>query len=281
MSNKRQGLIRMTFENRKQRTVASEIYHEGNSRVSSQVKLSQENTPYYFFIHSGGGYVEGEHYEVDVQLKKDTHAILTSQAPTYIYKCENQQLTSQTMKVSLEENSYLEWITDEIIPYRNSHYRQELEINLTDTSTLILEDGVTAGWSEDQSPFSYANLQMKTLIRMNGKYFYHDFLLTDPLSESMSSLGYFEEYTNYNNLLIISPHCTKEVTTEIRNTLKEEAKKGTFKANFGLSELDQSGFVIRTLAHKAEDNRCVLQLTVNLFRKLAMNLPHLDLGKNQ
>lgn len=281
MKTNRQGYIQLLFENRHGRTVASEVYHEGNSRVSSHVRLNRENTPYYFLINSGGGFVEGEQYEIDIKLEPETRAILTSQAPTYIYKCENNKLTSQKTTITLGENSFLEYITDEVIPYRNSYYRQETTVHLTDTSTLILEDGVTAGWSEDQSPFSYASLQMKTTLYMNGKLFYHDFLLTDPKEERMSSLGYFEEYTNYNNIIVISPHCTKEFIQELRQDLKEQVKNKTFKADFGLSELDHSGFIVRTLGHTAEDNRKVLLHVINFFREKAMSFPPLELGKNQ
>lgn len=276
MKHQLEGYIQLTFERRNERTVASEVYHEGNSRVSSQVVLHSENVPYYFLINSGGGFIEGERYKVDLEIKKDARALLTSQAPTYVYKCDNGLMTTQDSVIDLNENSFLEYITDEVIPFKNSNYRQTTTINMKDTSTLILLDGVTSGWSDDELPFKYANLQLKTTIYMNDRLFYNDHLITEPLHDSMESLGYFEEYLNYNSLVVISPNCTDEIVTAIRKELNMQ----DFTADFGLSQLEKPGFVMRSLAKTSEENHHVLMYALNLFREKAFGLPELELGKN-
>lgn len=276
MKHQLEGYIQLTFERRNERTVASEVYHEGNSRVSSQVVLHSENVPYYFLINSGGGFIEGERYKVDLEIKNDARALLTSQAPTYVYKCDNGLMTTQDGVIDLNENSFLEYITDEVIPFKNSNYRQTTTINMKDTSTLILLDGVTSGWSDDELPFKYANLQLKTTIYMNNRLFYNDHLITEPLYDSMESLGYFEEYLNYNSLVVISPNCTDEIVTAIRKELNMQ----DFTADFGLSQLEKPGFVMRSLAKTSEENHHVLMYALNLFREKAFGLPELELGKN-
>lgn len=281
MKKNSQGYIQMVFENRHGRSVASEVYHRGNSRVSSLVGFYQEKTPYYFFINSGGGFLEGENYEIDVELKDDTSAILTSQSPTYIFKCDDSIFTTCKNRITIGKNSMLEYINDEIIPYENSCYKQDTEIHLTSTSTLILEDGVTAGWSSNESLFSYSSLHLKTTIFRDNKLFYNDYLLSEPTKNEISSLGYFEGYTNFNSLIIISPYCTKEVTEKIKENIKTMEEKKSFDAYFGLSELDENGFVVRALAKKGEDNKKILSHIINLFRENAMNLPELDLRKNR
>ena len=35
-----------------------------------------------------GGFVEGEQYQVTIDVNKDAHALVTTQTPTYVYKCE-------------------------------------------------------------------------------------------------------------------------------------------------------------------------------------------------
>ena len=35
-----------------------------------------------------GGFVEGEQYQVTIDVSKDAHALVTTQTPTYVYKCE-------------------------------------------------------------------------------------------------------------------------------------------------------------------------------------------------
>lgn len=270
------GLIQMAFTNHNDRTIASRIYHEGNSRVSSNISLAAEATPYYFFISTGGGFIEGEKYELDVMIEKEAHAIVTTQAPTYVYKCDNKVQTTQKTQLVLEENSTIEYLTDEVIPYKNSIYKQETIIHMKENSNLILMDGVTAGWSADEQPFQYAKLQMKTTVFMDDDLIYNDHLISEPSKNDMSALGYFEEYLNYNTLIIISPLCTKEVIETIRKKLNTIETT----VNFGISSLEKPGFVLRALGKSGEDNRYILMQALNHFRTEQLNYPELILSKN-
>lgn len=270
------GLIEMAFSNRNGRTIASRIYHEGNSRVSSNIPLAAEKTPYYFFISTGGGFIEGEKYELDVNIAEEAHAIVTTQAPTYVYKCDNNIQTTQKTQLVLEENSTFEYLTDEVIPYKNSIYKQETIIHMKENANLILMDGVTAGWSADEQPFQYAKLQMKTTIFMDEELIYNDHLISEPSKNEMSALGYFEENLNYNTLIIISPQCTKEVIETIRKKLDMIETM----ANYGISNLEKPGFVLRVLGKSGEENRHILMQALNHFRIEQLNYPELILSKN-
>lgn len=276
-NHKLDGLINISFLNRNGRTVASKVYHEGHSRVSSNVKLSNESTPYYFFISTGGGFLEGERYEVDIDVGDDSHAIVTTQAPTYVYKCDHDKMTTQYTNLTIGKNSIFEYLTDDIIPYKNSIYKQETKINMSETATLMLIDGVTAGWSEDEKLFQYKQLQMKTSIFMNSQLVYNDHLMCDSKSHDMSALGYFEGNTNFNSLIIISPLCTEDIIEWIRKSLEKIELKDV---EFGISKLETNGFVLRALSDKAEKNRQVLMTALNMFRTEKLSLPDLQLSKN-
>lgn len=276
MKHEVDGFIQMAFLARNERTIASKVYHEGNSRVSSNIPLPNEATPYYFFISTGGGFIEGEKYEVAVAVEKQAQAIVTTQAPTYVYKCDNGIETTQVVALDLAEESTLEYLTDEVIPYKNSIYKQETMVQMCDSSTLVIMDGVTAGWSDDEKPFQYQKLQMKTTVYMNERLIYNDHLICEPQENEMSALGYFEGYSNYNSLLVLSPNCTKQVVEKVRKVL--ETLETT--VSFGLSTLEKPGFVLRTLGENGEKNRYVLMVALNCFRAEAFGKEELVLSKN-
>ena len=117
------GFVHLGFSNRNGRTISHKKYQEGNSRVSAD-NSDANGVPYYFLINMGGGFVEGEQYQVTIDVNKDAHALVTTQTPTYVYKCERGQLTQQHTSITLEENSYLEYMADEVIPYLRSRYFQ-------------------------------------------------------------------------------------------------------------------------------------------------------------
>lgn len=185
------GTIKLSFVSRNGRTVAKDTYRSGNSRISSSIPTN-DGTPYYFLIATGGGYTEGESYLQEIELEKDTHAVLTTQTPNYVYKSENMKLTRQKAKVDVGKNACLEFYIDETIPYKNAYYRQNTEISMGHGAKLILTDGLTSGWSPDERPFQYRQIGLKTTIRMGSELLLNDFLLVDPTSEPMYEFGYFE-----------------------------------------------------------------------------------------
>ena len=139
------GFVHLGFSNRNGRTISHKKYQEGNSRVSAD-NSDANGVPYYFLINMGGGFVEGEQYQVTIDVNKDAHALVTTQTPTYVYKCEKGQLTQQNTSITLEENSYLEYMADEVIPYLKSRYFQTSRIDMDKSAHLIYSDGVTAGY---------------------------------------------------------------------------------------------------------------------------------------
>ena len=110
MTQSYDGIINLAFSERNSRIITSKKYYEGNSRISADTSAIQTTAPYYFLINTGGGFLEGEKYFVSIDLQKNTQALITTQAPTYVYKCEkNNRLTKQETIAKLEENTYLEY----------------------------------------------------------------------------------------------------------------------------------------------------------------------------
>ncbi len=278
MEKKYDGYIDLKFKNKNNRTIASKIYHDGNSRVSSDVNIANEtNTPYYFIINSGGGFIEAEKYKFDLEMSNDTRLILTTQSPTYIYKNENDLLTTQETNITLGDNSILEFISDEIIPYENSNYKQTTTVNMTNKSTLVMVDGSTAGWSKSDKPFTYNKLEMHTKIFLENKLMYNDHFISNPRNYDQNKIGYFENKKNFNSLIIFNEKCDEDFIKSIKNEIKEE----TYDLTYGISKLEGNGFVVRALSDSSVNNKRFFTVIINKFRKQILNLPDLKLGKNK
>ena len=236
------GFVHLGFSNRNGRTISHKKYQEGNSRVSAD-NSDANGVPYYFLINMGGGFVEGEQYQVTIDVNKDAHALVTTQTPTYVYKCEKGQLTQQNTSITLEENSYLEYMSDEVIPYLKSRYFQTSRIDMDKSAHLIYSDGVTAGWSHDDLPFQYHYFRNLTQIYQDNELVYSDQTLLEPEKQDMFKLGYFE-------------------------------------SDFAISSLDISGLVLRILGKTAEDNRRIIYSCADYFRQEIHRLTPLNLRKN-
>lgn len=268
---------KMTFQKKNNRIIATEAYHEGNARISANMMVSTDDTPYYFLITMGGGYVEGEEYLTRINVKKDARALLTSQSPTYIFRSLNGEETKQTVKLNLEENSTLEYLMDDLLPYEDAIFNQETIINLTKSSNLIYLDGVTSGWSPKDMDFCYQSICLDTKVYMDERLILSDHFICEPNRyNTLNTLGLFEKYPNYNTLIVINPKIDKKYIENLR----KELNKLRLDVKFGISELEVPGFVMRILSRTVDDSKLLILKCADKVRTDLFGLDHYDLRKN-
>lgn len=279
MNQRYAGEIRLDFTERNGRTVASTAYRRGNSRISANIAEAGE-IPYYFLISTGGGFTEGEHYLQEISLGDRTHAILTTQTPNYIYKCEGGRLTVQDHLVTIGENCALEYYIDETIPYAQARFRQNTEIRMEKGSRLILTDGITSGWSPDGESFQYRDVGLKTRIYMEGELLFNDFLLVNPEEEEMRTIGCFEEASCYHSAVIIDEAAGADMLEKLRSCL-QTCPENTDSVRFGMSLLEHGGVVLRVLGRDPEGSYDLVQTWIRYYREQIMKWKHFELRKNR
>lgn len=89
------GYTDLVFTTKNNRTIVDKMYYEGQSRVSARMPLVNEDTLCYYLIAMGGGLTEGEKYMIKIKLDPNSRVILSTQAPTYIYKCDNNEVSGR------------------------------------------------------------------------------------------------------------------------------------------------------------------------------------------
>lgn len=255
------GYIDLRFVFRNDRTLAETIYREGNYRVSASI-VDTGKTPVYFLISTGGGFIEGETYYQQISLDDNAHAIVTSQTPNYVYKCENGLLTKQETAIKVGKNAILEFYLDEVVPYEHANYLQETVIELKEGASVIVTDGLTAGWSADGQSFQYHFVGLKTTINQEGKLVLNDFLVCDPLSDNMNEFCFFEGNKNFNSVVIIDKSLDKHSVEQFRKILATVETS----CQYGVTQID-AGIVLRILGPNYHENRRMMWLFTNFYRE--------------
>ena len=272
------GEIRLSFIERRGKTIARDTYRRGNSRISANIPAAGD-IPYYFLISTGGGFTEGETYLQEISMEDHTHAILTTQTPNYIYKCDHGRLTSQNNHVTMGKDCLLEYYIDETIPYAGARFRQNTDIRMKTGSRLILTDGITAGWSADEAPFQYRDIGLKTRIWMEDRLLLNDFLLVHPEEEEMKEIGNFEEATHYNSAVIIDEQADEKMLSAMRENL-QNCLEPNGSVRFGMSLLDRDGIVLRVLGKSLGSSRDTVQAWIRYYRENILRLSRICLRKN-
>lgn len=275
VNNQYAGEFNIVLENINGTTVVSDKRFGGLIKISPTMHLDSEKISAYYILGLGGGYVEGEKYKYSVLVKNNARAIITTQAATKVYKCLNEKAAIQETQLKIEGNGILEYITDNVILYKDAIYKQDNEVYLDKDSTLIYSDGITSGWSVTGEAFSYSRLQLRTKVYMDNVLVLLDNLLINPIEDDVTKLGYFEGYENFGTLLVIN----KKITNEIIDTLRLSLKNLNLDINFGLSEIEVNGFVLRVLGHSTQNVDEAIKLCHNYVRKVLFNSKELSIRK--
>ena len=275
VNNQYAGEFNIVLENINGTTVVSDKRFGGLIKISPTMHLDSEKISAYYILGLGGGYVEGEKYKYSVLVRNNARAIITTQAATKVYKCLNEKAAIQETQLKIEGNGILEYITDNVILYKDALYKQDNEIYLDKDSTLIYSDGITSGWSVTGEAFSYSRLQLRTKVYMDNVLVLLDNLLINPIEDDVTKLGYFEGYENFGTLLVIN----KKITNEIIDTLRLSLKNLNLDINFGISEIEVNGFVLRVLGHSTQNVDEAIKLCHNYVRKVLFNSKELSIRK--
>ena len=142
------GILRLKLERDSEtgKTVIREQYSQVPLFTQRAMYL-EESLPamaYVYIISPSGGILQGDRYRIDITLDNNTFAHVTTQGATRIYKMEK-NYASQIVNIKVGEGSYFEYIPDQIIPFRNSRFYQEVELNVHDNATMIYSEVIVPG----------------------------------------------------------------------------------------------------------------------------------------
>lgn len=238
------GVLKLDMENRQGRSVAKNIYFQGAFKVMRPIYLNKLNYPCYYLLNPGGGYLDGDTYYMEVSLAEQTSLTLTTQSSTKVYKTPTKEVYQETV-FNLKKDSYLEYLPDALIAYKDASYYQKNIVHMEAGATLLYSDILTPGWSPEGEQFSYEQLRLKTEIYMNEQLVAFDHIKLQPESQQMNTLGFMEGYTHLGSFIVIGEKTTPDLLDKLHEVIEQEP--GDFA--FGLSRLAIPGFTIRIMAN--------------------------------
>lgn len=256
------GTLRMKAENRGGRTVVTDLYHQGAYKVARPIYPDHSGQACYYVMNPGGGYVDGDRYRMSVELEEGAELLITTQSSTKIYRTPGQPVL-QTTEIRMKSGSYLEWLPDPIIAYRDARYRQQTVIHMERGASLISAEVITPGWSPDGTLFAYKELSLKSELYMDRELVLHDHMKLCPESRPLSGLGRMDGHTHFGSLFVIGEQATASFCSALTEAVQLEEQAG----KIGLSELIVPGFAVRMLADSTQTIERLFGRIVNYIRE--------------
>lgn len=277
------GKLHLFLEHRNGKSVATGQYHEGALRILRPHYLDASGQVNYTTINPGGAYFGADRYQLDISLANNAQLLLTTQSATKVYKTP-QGPAHQEMRVTLGENTVLEYLPDQLIVYREGAYRQNTVVEMHPTASLTLAEIITPGWAPDGGEFCYQEVRMRTEIRIKEGEGQHR-LAVDQLrlkpSEigDLHGIGLMENHSHTGQLLLVDARIDDELYAQLAELVEEAAgTHGITRAGRRL-EGEPTCVVVRSLADSTGTIAALHRKIINLLRATLRNQGTLDLRK--
>jgi len=140
-----QARLELRFEHEHMRTRITRRRHEGPLVVQKALypevepeagEASGSNPCHVYFVHPPGGVAGGDRLQLDVSLRRGSHALLTTPAAGKYYRC-GPAGKAQMMQSFDVEGATLEWLPQENIFYPNAAVELRSIVNLSSESRFL------------------------------------------------------------------------------------------------------------------------------------------------
>lgn len=206
---------------------------------------------YVYIISPSGGILQGDRYSIDIKLSNKALAHVTTQGATRIYKMEKNYGT-QMVNINVGKGGYLEYLPDQIIPFRNSRFYQEVELSVHDDATIIYSETIVPGRVASGEKFEYDICYIKTIAKnQQGKGRFVDIVKLEPNKQDLKADGILGNFDVVGTIYIVTRELhVKDLQNNINEKIKEFECKGKISGGSSILPARQ-GIIVRILGKTA------------------------------
>ena len=232
---------------------------------------------YLYIISPSGGVLQGDRYRIDIKLAQNAIAHITTQGATRLYRMDK-NFATQILNISLESKCYLEYIPDQIIPYRDSRFYQSVNLHVPDDATLIYSETIVPGRMAMGEYFDYDVCYLKTIAKNQlGILKLVDTALLEPKKNQLKRLGILEEFNMLSNMYLLIP-------SKYLNILNEKISENIQKYDKVIARCsilpNDSGLVVRILGNMMDNIKEVTHTLLKICRHEILGAGFSSIRKN-
>ncbi|MBT2248656.1 urease accessory protein UreD [Arthrobacter sp. BHU FT2] len=262
------GELELVVAVRGQRSVASHQYHRGALRVLRPHHLDDSGQVCYVVVNPGGAYLGADLFLLDIEVQESASLLLTTQSATKVYRTPG-SFAEQRMVVRLGEGARLESMPDQLIAYREASYRQRTSVTLRPSSSLVMAEVVTPGWSPDGAAFRYEEVRLRNDIRVETEagteLLALDNLLIRPPHNDVTGLGFMEGFSHLGSLVAVDARVDQALADDLHSLAQDhQARTGV---SLTRTVQGTTGLVLRSLASNTGELNRLLTACAGLLRE--------------
>jgi urease accessory protein len=203
------GRLRLGFEHRDGRTILAEL--ESRAPCLAQRALHCDDAlpdmAWLFMITTSGCVLQGDRLALDVSLGPGARAHVTTQSATKIHSMDA-NYAQQTQSFTLDEDAYLEYLPDPLIPHRQARFASDTRITVHPSASMLCSEIVQPGRRHHHPDecFGATLLSLATVAaRPGGEPLFSEKLVIEPLRHPMRQTGVMDGFEVFGNVILCTP----------------------------------------------------------------------------
>lgn len=202
--------------------------------------------PCIYILSSGGQYVDGDRYRQDISVGEYAMAWISTGAATKLAEMKY-NYCGVTQTISLENNSYLEYMPEQIIPCKHTRYISDTRLIISPSATLFYSEIFTGGrkYYGQGEKFDFDILSVCTRARRpNGTKLFKEKFIIEPTKQNIQAIGCMSRFDIFANIIVMTPiNNILTIYDRISPTMNN-------KIAIGISKLpNHAGLIIKILGH--------------------------------
>jgi urease accessory protein len=156
--------LHLTFARRATRTCIVDRRHHGPLLVQRPF-YPEGDVCHAYIVHPPGGVVGGDELQLQVDVRNEAHALLTTPAAAKFYRSDGR--TARQQQTLRAQDATLEWLPQESIVYPNANVRATTRIELGSRAKLIGWEIACLGLPARKQPFDQGELRLHLELWMD------------------------------------------------------------------------------------------------------------------
>lgn len=163
--------------------------------------------PCLYILSSGGPNVDGDRYQQDITVRKDAFAWVSTGAATKLAEMRF-NYSGMIQNIVLEENAYLEFMPEPVIPCRHTRFISDTRLNVHPTATVFYSEIYMGGrkYYKDGELFEFDILSVCSHgERPDGEQLFREKFVIDPNVVPIRQLGVMGKFDVFANVIVMTP----------------------------------------------------------------------------
>lgn len=202
-------------------------------------------------MSSSPGLLAGDKLFIQLRLAENTDLALTTQAFTRVQSMNENEWAEQHSEFHLAKNSRLFYLPHPLVLHKDSALKQTTTITMADNSQLIYGEIVAIGRVLNQERFAFRQFSSYLKITHQDRPLLIDRIQWHPAKMNLTALSQMEDFSHQGTFVYLNLAADtltlKQQLAELQQSYATEQQ-----LLIGFSLLNDGGFTIRVLGHRAE-----------------------------